>query len=251
MIQVVAFSLIAFSALWSPFEETPETPETIFLGGTIVTLDDANPVAEALAVSKGRIVAVGKRNDVLKAKGPSTRIFDLQGKALTPGFIDAHGHLMNVGVQASVANLLPPPDGNVDSIAGLQEGLKRWADSEGAKRIAGGRLVIGLGYDDTQLKEKRHPTRQEMDAVSKDRPVVAIHQSGHMGVLNTKALELARVNSSSKNPPGGVIHREADGKTPAGLIDETAWFPVLFDELLPAIGFGNERYFLTQGQAAT
>lgn len=224
--------------------------DTIYHGGSIVTLDDTNPTSEALAVKDGKIVAVGKQADVLKLRGDSTKVIDLKGKALVPGFIDAHGHLLNVGVQASVANLLPLPDGMVDSIPGLQAELKKWAASDGAKRIVGGKLVIGLGYDDTQLKEKRHPTRQELDAVSKDVPVVAIHQSGHMGVLNTKALELARVTAQTPNPVGGVIHREADGKTPAGLIEETAWFPVLFDELLPAIGFGNERYFLEQGQLA-
>jgi predicted amidohydrolase YtcJ len=225
-----------------------EQADTIYHGGVIVTMDDQTPTAEALAVKGGTIVAVGKKEDVLKLSGEKTVLVDLKGKALLPGFIDAHGHLMNVGVQAAVANLLSTPDGKVDSIKNLLVELKQWADSDAAKKILNGKLIIGLGYDDTQLKEKRHPTRLELDTVSADIPVVAIHQSGHMAVLNNKALEIAGITSKSENPRGGMIAREQDGVTPTGLIDETAWFPVLFDKILPAISPGNERYFIEQGQ---
>jgi predicted amidohydrolase YtcJ len=222
--------------------------DTIYHGGVVVTIDDSKPIAEAVAVRDGRIVAVGNKQDVLKLSSEKTVLVDLRGRALLPGFIDAHGHLMNVGVQAAVANLLPTPDGKVDSIDNLLIELKRWADSEAAKKILNGKLIIGLGYDDTQLKEKRHPTRHELDTISSKVAVVAIHQSGHMAVLNSKALEVAGITSASENPRGGVIVREQDGVTPAGLIDETAWFPVLFDKILPAISPGNERYFIEQGQ---
>lgn len=222
--------------------------DTIYHGGIIVTINDQMPDAEALAVKGGTIVAVGKKNDVLKLGDDKTVLVDLKGKALLPGFIDAHGHLMNVGVQAAVANLLPTPDGKVDSIDNLLLELKQWANSDAAKKILNGKLIVGLGYDDTQLKEKRHPTRHELDKVSTDVAVVVIHQSGHMAVLNTRALEIAGITSESENPRGGVIAREQDGVTPAGLIDETAWFPVLFDKILPAISPGNERYFIEQGQ---
>jgi hypothetical protein len=225
-----------------------DPPDAIYHGGTVVTVDDRNPTAEAVAVAGGKIVAVGKKGDVLKLKGEKTALIDLKGKALLPGFVDAHGHMMNVGIQSAVANILPPPDGKVDSIATLQSELKAWAASDAGKKFANGKLILGLGYDDAQLKEKRHPTRHELDAVSKDLPVIAVHQSGHMAVLNTKALELARISAKTEDPPGGQIAREADGKTPAGLLDETAWFPVLFGSLLPAISPGNERYFIEQGQ---
>jgi predicted amidohydrolase YtcJ len=224
--------------------------DTIYYGGVVVTVDDRTPVVEALAVKEGTIVAVGKKDDVMQLRGEKTVLVDLKGKALLPGFIDAHGHLMNVGVQAAVANLLPKPDGKVDSIENLLIELKQWGASDAAKKILNGKLVIGLGYDDTQLKDKRHPTRHELDTVSKDVPVLAIHQSGHMAVLNTKALEIAGITSEMENPRGGVIFREKDGVTPAGLIDETAWFPVLFEKILPAISPGNERYFIEQGQLA-
>jgi predicted amidohydrolase YtcJ len=92
--------------------------DAIYFGGPIVTDDDRNPSAEAVAVKAGKIVAVGARAVVEKAqKGPKTRMIDLGGATMIPGFIDAHGHMWGVGVQAVVANLLPPPDGGVSSIA--------------------------------------------------------------------------------------------------------------------------------------
>jgi predicted amidohydrolase YtcJ len=221
--------------------------DVIYHGGDIVTIEDKNPTAEAVAVKGGKIVAVGNKGDVFKIKGDATRVIDLDGKTLAPGFIDAHGHLMGVGLQRSVANLLPPPDGKGDSIAGLQALLKEWAAGDAAKRIGGGKLIVGLGYDDGQLKERRHPTRQELDAVAKDIPVLIIHQSGHFGVANAKGLELARITAETKDPFGGVIRREADGKTPNGVLEETAWFS-LFLAGLPVISQDNERHFIEQGQ---
>lgn len=243
---LVSGILVAFSTLSTLADEA----DTIYHGGVIVTVDKESAIAEALAVKDGKIIAVGKKNAVLEFRGEKTAVVDLKGKALLPGFIDAHGHLMNVGVQAAVANLLPKPDGKVDSIENLILELKQWAASDASRKILNGKMIIGLGYDDTQLKDKRHPTRQELDTISKDIPVVAIHQSGHMAVLNTTALTLAGITSETENPRGGVIVRERDGVTPAGLIDETAWFPVLFDKILPAISPGNERYFIEQGQLA-
>src|SRR5262245_28520731 len=212
--------------------------DAIYHGGDIVTIDDKNPTAEAVAVEGGKIVAVGKKDDVFKLKGDATKVIDLNGKTLLPGFIDAHGHLMGVGLQRSIASLLPPPDGKGDGIAGLQALLQEWAASAAARRIVGGKLILGIGYDDTQLKERRHPTRQELDAVSKDVPVIIIHQTGHFGVANTKALEMARITAETEDPLGGVIRREADGKTPNGVLEETAWFPLIFDQVLPLVSQG-------------
>src|SRR5262249_44504498 len=88
--------------------------DVIYHGGDVVTIDDKNPTAEAVAVGGGKIAAVGKKDDVFRHKGDATRVIDLNGKTLLPGFIDAHGHLMGVGLQRSVANLFPPPDGKGD-----------------------------------------------------------------------------------------------------------------------------------------
>ena len=98
--------------------------------------------------------------------------------------------------------------------------LKKWAEGAAAEKY---KIVLGNGYDDAQLVEQRHPTRHELDTVSKELPVLVIHQSGHLCAMNTKALEIAGITAESKDPPGGVIRREADGKTPDGVLEETAY----------------------------
>ncbi len=227
-----------------------EVADVIYYGGAIITIDDKHPEAEAIAIKGGMIIAVGTKDDVLKLKGDASKLIDLKGKALLPGFIDSHGHLITAGLQRSVAILLPPPDGKIDSIGGLQTLLKEWAESDAAKRIAGGRLIIGFGYDDAQLKERRHPTRQDLDAISSDKPVVIIHQSGHLGVMNSRALQMAGITATSQDPPGGLIRRERDGKTPNGVLEETAWIKPLVAMAIPEISLGNERRFIEQGQLA-
>lgn len=206
--------------------------DAIYHGGDVVTIVDRNPIAEAVAIRDGKIIAVGTKDDVLKHKGESTKLINLGGGALLPGFVDAHGHCFGVGFQAASANLLPPPDHMVTDIASLQDELRKWAATEAAKRL---KFVIGFGYDDAQLKEQRHPTRQDLDAVSVDWPVVIIHQSGHLSVMNTKALELSGLTAESTNPPGGVIRREKDGKTPDGVLEETAHF-INVMKVLPRLG---------------
>jgi predicted amidohydrolase YtcJ len=161
------------------------------------------------------------------------------------------GHCFNVGFQASAANLLPPPDHTVADMAMLQAELREWADSKLAKSY---RMIVGFGYDESQLKEQRHPTRHDLDAVSAELPVVIVHQSGHLGVMNTKALELAGINPDSKNPPGGVIRREDDGKTPSGVLEETAWMlsglkilPKLSESELNALALAGQKLYAANG----
>ncbi|TKB45968.1 amidohydrolase [Thalassotalea mangrovi] len=198
--------------------------DTIYVGGNIITVNDSQPTSEALAVKDGRILAVGNKSELIKLRDENTKVVDLAGKTLVPGFIDGHGHVFNTGIQALSANLLAAPDGKVNNIAALQEELKSWfANPENSKHG----MVLGFGYDDSQLKEQRHPTRQELDEVSKDAPVLIIHQSGHLATLNTKALQLAGLTAESKDPDGGKIRRERDGKTPNGVLEETAFFGTL------------------------
>ncbi len=207
------------------------TADAIYFGGRILTMNDAQPGAEEVAVKDGKIFAVGQRAAIERLhKGRKTRMIDLAGKTLLPGFFDAHSHFSQVGLQAISANLLPPPDGPVKSIAQLQTALREHLQSSAAVKKYG--VVIGFDYDDSQLAERRNPTRQELDAVSTELPVFVIHQSGHLGVYNSKALSLADVGSSTPNPSGGVIAREADGKTPTGLLEENAHFASLL-KLLP------------------
>ncbi|MFQ6327721.1 amidohydrolase [Nocardia sp. CWNU-33] len=195
--------------------------DTIYFGGDIVTVDDARPSAEAVAVKGGRIAAVGDLTDVLAQAGDDTRLVNLRGRTLLPGFVDAHSHLSLTGFQAGTANLLPAPDGEVNDIAALQAALKAWTDTETGKAWT---WIIGFGYDDAQLAGLAHPTRDDLDAVSVERPVLVIHQSSHLGAVNSKGLELLGYDESSEDPEGGVIRRWPGTLVPNGVLEETAFF---------------------------
>ena len=199
--------------------------DTIYSGGPILTINDAQPTAEAVAVKDGKILAVGTMDEISALKGDATEMFELAGRALLPGFVDSHGHVVMGGIQALSANMLAPPDGEITDIASLQQGLRDWI-AENKEIVDSVNLVIGFGYDNAQLAELRHPTRDELDEVSADVPIMIIHQSGHLGVANSKALEVAGITDASENPPGGVIRRGDDG-SPNGVLEEYAFFGTL------------------------
>jgi len=220
--------------------------DALFFGGPILTMDDAQPNVEAVAVDDGIIVGVGSRAE-LEADflGPETQLHDLKGRTLIPGFVDAHSHFSFVGIQAIAANLLPPPDGPGSSIAELQTALREYLDSSSRAQDYG--ILIGFNYDDSQLQEQRHPTRQELDAVSTSLPIMAIHQSGHLGVYNSKALEVLGITADTANPEGGTIYREKDGVTPNGLLAENAHIGALL-KLIPRFTPQQSIDMLTQAQ---
>ncbi len=233
-----------------PLLQTQGSPETIveaiYFGGDIVTMNDAQPIAQAVAVANGKILAVGTRDEVLRFKGRNTRLIDLRGRTLLPGFIDAHSHVSTVGLQAMSANLLPPPDGPNSSIADLQNTLREFMRTSPMPKKFG--VVIGFGYDDSQLKEQRSPTREELDAVSREQPIVAIHQSGHLGAVNSKALALAGISAATQDPEGGVIRRKPGSSEPNGVLEELAFFSVLA-RLLPMSSEEQAIAMLEAGQA--
>ncbi len=231
------------------------TADTIYTGGPIITMNDAAPRAEAVAIKDGTIIAVGTKSEVEKFKAAGTTTVDLAGKTMLPGFIDAHGHVFTTGIQAASANILPAPDGEGNSIAKIQEILREYAKTDASKAF---NLILGFGYDDAQLAEKRHPTRQELDEVSKDIPILIIHQSCHLGTMNSKALELANITADTKDPQGGVIRREADGKTPNGVLEETAFmayamaiFPKLNAEQFAQLAVMGQDLYITHGFTTT
>jgi len=220
--------------------------QTFYHNGDIITM--VGPEAEyveALVQREGRIVFVGSKAQAMERFGGKAEEVDLAGKTLLPGFIDAHGHLKNVGFQALAASLLPPPDADVDSIAMLQQKLTDWGEGELSQRFG---WIIGFGYDDGQLAEQRHPTREDLDAVSSDRPVFAIHQSGHLYAANSKLLELAGITAQTEDPPGGVIRRREGSNEPNGVLEETALTPIL--KVFPSVGEAGQRRMVAEGIAA-
>lgn len=216
----IAALLSAF--LFTGSASAQDMADTIYSGGPILTMDDSAPRAEAVAIRDGRIVAVGTSAEVEAYRGEQTRLFDLAGRTLLPGFVDSHGHVMLGGLQALSANLLSPPDGEVRDIDSLVETLKTWAAGN-ADEVEAVDLIVGFGYDQSQLKELRHPTREDLDRVSTDIPVLIIHQSGHLASMNSAALARVNYTADTPDPAGGIIRRAGDG-TPNGVLEENAFF---------------------------
>ncbi|MGV9268270.1 amidohydrolase [Kitasatospora sp. NPDC003701] len=201
--------------------------DLIFHGGDIVTVADG-PAPEAVAVKDGLIVFVGGLDEAVDGwQGPRTRVRDLAGRALLPGFVDAHGHLGGIGLQATIANLLAAPDGHVTDIPSLQDTLRAWAETPVGRDSD---WIIGFGYDDAMLAEGVHPTRDELDEVSTTRPVLAIHQSFHLGAVNSLGLKRLRYDATTPDPEGGVIRRRELAVPPSygepdGVLEEKAFNP--------------------------
>ena len=243
VILVFVVSTFAFvSCNESPKQNKSENSAiTVYHGGDIITMEgDSANYAEAVVVKDGKILFIGSKNEAMKSAGSDPVKIDLKGQTLLPGFIDAHGHVFAAGIQALAANLLPPPDGKGASVSDLVTLTKEWAGTN-QKIIDKIGWIVGFGYDDAQLKEKRHPLATELDQISKDIPVLLLHQSGHLASLNTKGLEVAGINENTPDPPGGVIRRNKDSKKPEGTLEESAMYGPLFKVFEKIDSTGNAK----------
>lgn len=224
----------------------PDAPklfaDRIYRGGPILTMNDAQPQVEALAVQGQRILAVGSWEELKGLVGESTQVVDLEGRTLMPGFIDAHGHLMGWILYWGTPDLAPPPAGPISEIAQIQDALRKYIAE---KNIPEGTLVLASGYDDSLLKEKRHPTRAELDEVSVKHPICIVHTSAHLAVYNSVLLRLVDYTGAESAPPGGVIQVDADGK-PTGVVEEEA--VNAFHRLLPKADIEQLLVTLTEVQ---
>jgi predicted amidohydrolase YtcJ len=243
-----ALVLAALLALGCSSEQREAKPalgvaDRIYVNGPVLTVDAGNDVAQALAVAGGRIAAVGSRDEVLAWQGPDTEVVDLAGRALAPGFIDAHGHLTQVARLAAAVNVASPPVGPVTSIPELQSALRQAIESKG---IPSGTWVIGAGYDDALLAEHRHPGRADLDAVSLEHPIALLHVSLHLAALNSAALALAGIGPSTPDPPGGRIRRVAGSREPNGGLEESALFLLL--KVLPTPDLEQSLVLLDRAQ---
>lgn len=207
-----------------------DAAETIYAGGDIVTMNDGQPSADALAVRGGKIIAVGPRADVEKDhKGADTRIIELGGQTLMPGFIDAHSHYINALSVADQAKLYAPPAGPGKDVDSIIDELKRFA---AARNVAKGEMIMAYGYDDTVMPDGRRLNRDDLDAAFPDNPVRVDHVSMHGAVMNSLALAQFGFDANTPTPPGGVIVRKPGTNEPWGLIMETAFLPV-FEQAPP------------------
>ncbi|MFM8702540.1 MAG: amidohydrolase [Planctomycetia bacterium] len=215
---------LACSLLLAAARMAPAAPaDRIIRGGPIVTVNPAQPTAEAVAIAGGKIVAVGSEADVMQHKGAATEVVDLGGRTLVPGFVDGHSHfysLIDVQTQALCAS---PPAGPCQTVADVIAALEK---VRARRKLGPGKFVMGFGYDPELLAEKRAPTKQELDAAFPDTPVILVHVSGHGAMLNSKALAAYGVTAATPTPVGGVIGREPGSQEPDGLLFETAFLPI-------------------------
>jgi predicted amidohydrolase YtcJ len=222
------FSLLASAALLAPpaiAADAPAAADAIYVGGDIITMNDAQPAVEAIAVRDGVIVAGGSRSDVEALhKGPGTAVIDLGGRTLLPSFIDSHSHYINSLLVANQAQVYAPPSGSGQDVDSIVSAIKAFADQ---RQIPKGELIVAYGYDDTVMPGGRLLNRDDLDAAFPDNPVRVDHVSMHGAVLNSLALTKYGYSAGTVTPPGGVIVRKEGTNEPYGLIMEMAYLPVL------------------------
>ena len=172
--------------------------DMIFKNGVVVTVDSANSLCEAVAVKGNRIVYVGDNAGAEMWLGPDTSVIDLAGRALLPGFIDSHMHLGMTGQNAAV--IIDCNSNKVTSISQIQQKIR-----EAAAKVPKGAWIKATGYEQSKLKEGRHPTRDELDEAAPDNPVQLTRCCLHMGVYNTLALKAGGITGPEMFAPGEVV----------------------------------------------
>ncbi len=188
--------------------------DLVVVAANIITVDGANPRAQALAVQSGKFVAVGGEAEVRALIGPDTRVIDAVGRTITPGFIDAHMHPSPTYPVTSRLGRVDSSPASVGSIDDLITALQ-----EKARSTPAGQWVIGTRYQDTKLG--RHPTRHDLDRASTQHPIRIGHSSGHVSAVNSYALEMAGITRRTPDPAGGGFERDAIGE-PTGVVWENA-----------------------------
>ena len=201
-------------------------PDVIIHNAHILTIDTDFSIREAIAISGDTIVAVGNNEDLLALAGPQTNIMDAEGKTLVPGFIDAHCHPRPIFPFESIHGQVNVNPANTSTIKDLVAELKRKAEI-----TPEGTWIFGGRYQHTKLG--RHPTRHDLDQASSEHPISIRHSSGHIAVVNSKALELAGIDKNTPDPPGGAFDRDASGM-PNGVCRETAYAFVRSNSPQPA-----------------
>lgn len=188
--------------------------ELVVRHANVITVDTNRPRAEAFAVAQGKFVMVGSDRSLAEFIGPATKVLDLRGKTVVPGFIDAHAHPGPQYPEDSPWAAVDCRPEKVPTIETLIAALERKA-----QRTPPGQWVTGVRYQETKLG--RHPTRWDLDRASTNHPIIVSHSSGHQSVCNSLALALAKVTRETPDPPGGRFARD-DRAEPTGLLQERA-----------------------------
>jgi predicted amidohydrolase YtcJ len=219
-------------------------PDVVFLNGKVVTLDAGGTITSSVAVKKGKVVCAGSDEEMRKCAGSTARIIDLHGKTMIPGFVDSHTHLGPASL--SFRHYL---DGRCPPNRSVKEILERI--EERALHIPPGEwIVMNMNvFTNLKLKEKRFPTREELNRVAPRHPVLIL-ASAHTQIANSCALNLAKITGRTSDPPGGKIERDAGGK-PNGILRECRRLlpipPFTFEEIKESLRTMTQEYWVRQG----
>ena len=171
----------------------------IYYNGPIITMDDNSMVVEAILIENGLIKNVGSKDFIFSLKDSKTEIINLKNKTLMPSFIDSHSHITAF---ASTLNLVL-----LNGVKSFDDIIEKLKEFKGKNNFKKGEWIIGFGYDNNAFPNKKHPTKDILDNVSIENPILITHASGHLGVLNSLALKLLNITSLTKDPEGGRIGR--------------------------------------------
>jgi hypothetical protein len=227
----VAVAVIAFAMLntTAPAKPSSLAPDLVIINAAVHTMDEAHPTAQAVAVSGNRIAAVGSTAEIRALTGPETRVIDAAGKLVLPGFNDAHVHFLMGGFSLANVDLR-----DASSTAELARRL-----GEYAKKLPKGRWILGGDWDHEKWPGAPLPTKEMIDAATPDHPVYVNRLDGHMALANSLALKLAGVTRETKDPPGGLIVRDARTGEPTGILKDGA--ESLVDRVVPDKTFDEKH----------
>lgn len=212
-------------------------PDTILRNATFHTLDAKTPIARAVAITDGKIAALGAETDILPLAGPKTQIIDLGAKTVLPGLIDAHGHLAGLG-ELSLGVM------DLSGTKTYQQVIDMVATR--TREAAPGEWIIGRGWDHESWPTRALPTHDPLSAISPNNPVWLSRVDGHAALANKAAMELAGIDNSVSNPAGGEIIRDAQGR-PSGVFVDNA--EGLIARAIPASVSGDPRAIILEAQA--
>ncbi len=196
--------------------------DLVLKNGKIVTVNPQDKIAEAVAVKDGKIVCTGSSGELASLVDNDSTVIDLEGKTVTPGFVESHCHPSMAGL-----NLCFEVD--VKQAASIDEVITLLQQK--AAQLPKGNWVKGFGYNDQRLKEKRHPTRRDLDQATVDHPIFLGRTDGHLAVANSAALNLAGITKDTADPDGGRLDRDPQTGEPTGVLREVA--QVLVKALVP------------------
>jgi predicted amidohydrolase YtcJ len=215
---VLSLSAATLVALAVGLPQQPVQPASLVLtNGKIVTVEASPAEVEAIAVQGDRIVALGTSADIKRYVGQGTNVIDLNGQLVIPGFVESHGHFVNLGTVQLQLNLMKT--NSWQEIVDMVEAA--------AKKAKPGQWIYGRGWHQEKWTTKPEPnvegfpTHESLSRVSPNNPVLLTHASGHASFANAKAMELSGITKTTPNPPGGDVLKDAAGN-PTGLLRETA-----------------------------